>query len=209
LDLTALAAPLTGRERTLEQLRTVDERVLMHHGLDVEQMQAPMLHALDELGPQVPEPVLRGLDTALNLARYGWFCWQLNTVSLFWSLSTLEKGLCIRLNKELERSGLGSLLGTCQKEGLLNPDTPVILDLVESAFWWGSKKERMRTAIEQTTQPQSNRKPIVVPDSLSVLVGGLPALRNHLAHSGCSDIYPIGTAQRGFLQVCAILKQLW
>jgi len=207
MDLTALSAEPTGREKTLDQLRQLDPVLGTIPGLDVVGMQAPMLRALDQLGPAVPEPVRRGLETALEAARYGCFCWRLNVVSLLWSLTTVELALRYRLEKHRSRCGLRALLEQCAQEGILLADTQIVLDLVAVSY----DQFHLEAMANRRVHGDASwrMEPPRPANSLAAIVDGLPFLRNHLAHNGSDHVLHMGSAQRGFLQAIEIIKQLW
>jgi hypothetical protein len=83
------AWPLTGDEKTVAELSQLDERGFC----DVEHLQAPFLHAERGLPAAVPEKVRQRIIVARQLAVYGYFCYEFNAVSLFWSVSCIEMAL--------------------------------------------------------------------------------------------------------------------
>jgi len=101
-DVTAPGAPLTGKEKSVADLARPDERIRHYAGYSVEELQAAFIHIDKTLGPKMPEEIVKRLAVAKNLAVYGWFQWEFFTVSLFWSLSTIEMALKQKL---VERFG--------------------------------------------------------------------------------------------------------
>ena len=88
-DFTFPAMQLTGDEKTVAELSQPDERGFC----DVEHLQAPFLHAERGLPAAVPEKLRQRLIVARQLAVYGFFCYEFNAVSLFWSVSCIEMAL--------------------------------------------------------------------------------------------------------------------
>lgn len=92
-DVTAPIADLTGRERSQADLARPDDRNLRYAGYSAEAVQALFLHADDLIGPRVPARIKERLAVAHKIGAYGWFAWEFYTVSMFWSLTTVEMAL--------------------------------------------------------------------------------------------------------------------
>lgn len=92
-DVTAPVAPLTGKEKSVAELSTPDERMKSYAGYSVEQVQAVLDHSTKSLGAMIPAETVRRLEVAKTLAVYGWFQWDFFVVSLLWSLTAIEMAL--------------------------------------------------------------------------------------------------------------------
>jgi len=83
----------TGAEKTIGQITAPDERNSLYNGLTVEDIQAGFLQADKVLSPRIPSIIKQRLEIARDIAVSGWFHWELYSVSLFWSLTSLEMAL--------------------------------------------------------------------------------------------------------------------
>ena len=92
-DITTPKYTRTGTEKTIQDVVTPDRRNLSYSGLSIEDIQAGFLQAEKTLSPNVPQTVKERLVVAKNVAIYGWFSYELYTVSLFWALTTVEMAL--------------------------------------------------------------------------------------------------------------------
>ena len=95
--------------------------------------------------------------------------------------------------------GFRGLMRWARNARLLDPATPVILDIITASF-----EHEQRKRVLDGQQPQ---RPSCL---LDVLVAGIPSLRNQLAHPREFNwLLPPGVSQRGFLQATCIIGQLW
>jgi hypothetical protein len=96
--------PRTGRERLVVDLTQPDERFsncvvvgpqdrVLHHTLEAEDLQAGYCHSEGLLTSAVPSEIRERVNVSQNLATYGWFCYELCTISVFWALSCIEMAL--------------------------------------------------------------------------------------------------------------------
>jgi hypothetical protein len=92
-DITAPKYTRTGTEKTIKDIIAPDKRNLSYSGLSIEDIQAGFLQAEKTLSLNVPQTVKERLVVAKNVAIYGWFSYELYTVSLFWALTTVEMAL--------------------------------------------------------------------------------------------------------------------
>lgn len=107
MNITLPICKLTGKEKSLEELSKVDERYLNYrllsdkeHKLRVEDIQTCYCEAEGKLNPNVPQEIKERISVARQLGAYSWFCWEFNTVSLFWSVSCIELVLRVRYSQE-------------------------------------------------------------------------------------------------------------
>lgn len=94
-DFTFPKLPLTGDEKTLDELSQPDERAIC----DVEYLQAPFLHLEKTLPGAVPDRLQERMAVARQLAVYGFFCHEFNAVSMFWSTSSIEMALKLKFRE--------------------------------------------------------------------------------------------------------------
>ena len=92
-DITTPRYTRTGTEKAIQDIIIPDKRNLSYSGLSIEDIQAGFLQAEQTLSPNVPQAVKERLVVAKNVAIYGWFSYELYTVSLFWALTTVEMAL--------------------------------------------------------------------------------------------------------------------
>jgi hypothetical protein len=93
MDVTFPLVRLTGRERSLEELATPDERILRYSGLSVEQLQAPYLTIDTRLPDATPPKVRERILATRELAVYGYFVYEFHAISMFWAVSCIEMAL--------------------------------------------------------------------------------------------------------------------
>lgn len=98
-DITVPKYTRTGTEKTLQQIATPDDRNSAYPNLSIEDIQSGFLQAEKILSKKIPVTVKQRLEIAKNIAISGWFYWELYTVSLFWSLTTLEMALKHKFNQ--------------------------------------------------------------------------------------------------------------
>lgn len=91
-DLTFPRVPLTGGERTIEELAQPDERSIGYR-LDAESLQSPYLELEKRLPEAVPPKLRERIVVARQLGTYAFFCYEFHAVSLFWSVSCIEMAL--------------------------------------------------------------------------------------------------------------------
>jgi hypothetical protein len=94
MDVTFPLRQLTGRERSLAELTSPDERILRWQPpLTIEQLQAPYLKLDERIPPDTPEGLRDRIRTAEQLAVYGYFVYEFHTISMFWALVGVEMAL--------------------------------------------------------------------------------------------------------------------
>lgn len=112
-DVTFPIVPLTGGERTIEDLAAPDARSIGYK-LDVECLQAPYLEIEKRLPKAVPPSLRERVVVSRQLAVYGYFCYEFHAVSLFWSVSCIEMALKLKFGEahpgpiRLQRVGKGT-----------------------------------------------------------------------------------------------------
>lgn len=99
MNLTIPVSQLTGDEIPANQLAQPDERYAYYLGLTAENLQSGFLQAEKQLGPKVPDIIRDRMAVSRKLGAFAWFCWEFNTVSMFWSLSNIELALRVRYNE--------------------------------------------------------------------------------------------------------------
>ena len=99
-DITVPVYTKTGAEKTLQAITTPDERNSHYLNLGIEDIQAGFLQAEKTLSQNVPLVIKERLEVAKKIAISGWFFYELYTVSLFWSVTTLEMALKHRFYQE-------------------------------------------------------------------------------------------------------------
>jgi len=99
MNLTIPAYQPTGDEIPANQLAQPDERYSYCFGSTAENLQSGFLHADKRLSPNIPEIVRERMAVSRQLGMYAWFCWEFNTVSMFWSLSNIELALRVKYNE--------------------------------------------------------------------------------------------------------------
>lgn len=70
-----------------------DIRNLRYTNWSIDGLQASLKQSMDALSNNVPQAVRGHLIVSQNLATYGWFQWEFYTVSLAWSLTSIEMAL--------------------------------------------------------------------------------------------------------------------
>lgn len=98
MDVSFPVFPITGRELTVEQIATRDDRNVKASASLVE-IQAAFLHIEGLLSPNVPEEVRKRLGVARQLATHAWFAYEFHAVSFFWSLTVVEMGLKLKFEQ--------------------------------------------------------------------------------------------------------------
>lgn len=122
-DLTFPKVPLTGAEKTLEQLIQPDERSTAYR-LDVETLQSPYLELDKSLSDVIPVMLKRRTEVCRQLAVYGYFCYEFQAVSMFWSISCVEMALKLKFRElnpgpfALLRKGEGGREETLESDGI-------------------------------------------------------------------------------------------
>ena len=97
-DLTFPRVPLTGQEKTLEELIQPDERSTSYR-LDVKALQAPYLELEKWLSDTIPSTLRRRIEASRQLAVYGYFCYEFHAPSMFWSISCIEMALKLKFRE--------------------------------------------------------------------------------------------------------------
>jgi hypothetical protein len=95
-DLTFPKVPMTGEERSLDELTRPDERSITP---DIESLQAPFFEFERRLPDSVPTKLRERIVVARQLAVYGYFCHEFHAVSLFWSVSGIEMALKMKFEQ--------------------------------------------------------------------------------------------------------------
>jgi hypothetical protein len=225
-DVTFAISERTGQERSAEQLSQPDERNLLCKGLCVEDIQASLIQTTKALSSEVPIHVRNHLEVSQNLAIYGWFQWHFYTVSLVWSLTSIEMALRHRF---LEVTKGPVTLEKKKEQKEVSVDFRLFEELWKG---WrinnlkdfnGSFKSLLRWAKSHSVLPlntpivlqeiqhsYNNRFPKqngVVP--LDVLIEEIPRFRNELIHMKHSLIFLPMSAINGHRQAVEIINYLW
>ncbi len=96
IDFSYPEFPLTGNERTLEQLCGVDERMQRYRALGVTEIQAPYCSIDACLPSRLPAKLRSRIEASRDLATYGYFCYSFFAVSMFWAVSCVEMALRLK-----------------------------------------------------------------------------------------------------------------
>lgn len=226
-DLTFHVCERTGKEKTTVQLSQPDERNLMYQGLSVEDIQAWLIRNNDTLSNSVPNDVRNHLEVSQNLAIYGWFQWNFYTVSLVWSLTSIE----MALRHKFLQVTKGPVTLEKKKE---QKEASVDFRLFEE-LWkeWrisnlrdfnGSFKSLLRWSknlsvippdkplvLQELKHSYNNRFPnqIKKPEPLDIMIEEIPRLRNELIHMRHSLIFLPTSASNGYRQAVEIINRLW
>lgn len=141
------------------------------------------------LNSAVPEDVCTGFDTARNLLLYSWFVYRFQTVAELQAYATLE----LALGKRLEQEGLGQIqnlaprLNLAVQKGWLQADgVRIYRQRSESRKRYAEEQDKFfreflkHEEVWQNPDPRTEEQHAA--DYLQNLVGGIPKLRNSVAH---------------------------
>jgi hypothetical protein len=231
-DLTFHVCERTGKEKSMVQLSQPDERNLMYRGSSVEDIQAWLIRNSDTLSNSVPNDDRNHLEISQNLAIYGWFQWNFYTVSLVWSLTSIEMALG---HKFLQVTKEPVTLEKKKRQKKEQKEVSVDFRLFEE-LWkgWrisnlrdfnGSFKSLLLWAKSHSVLPSNT--PIVlqelqhsynnrflkqngmVPLPLNILSEEIPRFRNALIHMRREFVVLPTSAINGYRQAVEIINRLW
>lgn len=232
-DITAPKYTRTGTEKTIKDIIAPDKRNLSYSGLSIEDIQAGFLQAEETLSPNVPQAVKERLVVAKNVAIYGWFSYELYTVSLFWALTTIEMALkhkFYQINPPPRHNFKGSfrsLLKWAVDEKHMPANTKIILQEIAHSFNnrfiieifpEESRKKGLSLSDNPTLEEikklwdslSDEKKSEFQYNNAQILIEEIPKLRNELAHPKTVNwIFPPRSAIDGYWQVVEILNHLW
>jgi hypothetical protein len=141
------------------------------------------------LNSTVPEGVRTGFDTARNLFLYSWFVYRFQTVAELQAYATLE----FALGKRLEAEGAGHILNlsprlnfAVQKGWLRADGVRIYRQKAESRKRYAQEQEEFFREFLKNEKGWQNPDPRTeaehAADYLRNLTGGIPKLRNSVAH---------------------------
>lgn len=135
-----------------------------------------------KLSPAVPDDIRRQFETARNLMLFAWFVFEFQTIAELQAYLALELALCTRLpeakREQRTKQGvklvpltLGPLLKKAVAGGLIVPEKlPAYARMLAWQAW-----QKRTSAMPMAPAPKAKRW-------LQLVMQGLPALRNSLAH---------------------------
>jgi hypothetical protein len=170
--------------------------------IEAEDIQAGFLRAELDLGPNVPLKIRQRVETARNLATYGWFCYELYAVSMFWSVSCIEMALRIKF-AELHQ---GPLTIVHKSKGT----TTVGFADLEGRFKKGWRLGGMPTFNRLSFRSLLNwaKEAALLPGTCNTLY--LATLRNSMAHPEFFNwVVPAEHARVIFEHLTEIVAGLW
>ncbi|MBI3584627.1 MAG: hypothetical protein HY096_11875 [Nitrospinae bacterium] len=226
-NVTFSLMPHTGKEKSLEEICKPDALNILYKGLSIEDIQASLILAIDTLSDDVPKDVRNHLIVSQNLAIYGWFQWNFYTVSLFWSLTSIEMALRYKFLEKYKGDKLFLVKKNETKE--VAADFNIFKELrkrwriQDDRNFDGSFKSLLNWARKNSILPHDT--PVVLQElsiaynnrnvntnqssPLNILVEEIPNFRNELAHKRHDWVLLPNSAINGFNQAIEIINRLW
>lgn len=208
----------------MKELCKPDERNLRHNGWSVEDLQTSLKQSMDALSNNVPQAVRDHLIVSQNLATYGWFQWEFYTVSLAWSLTSIE----MALNQKFVETCKGQRFTIVRRgkiktvivdygifpelrKGWRIQGKPGFNGSFKSLIEWAKNEKMFRgTPIvlqELTILLQENKRCGDIRSSSPLDL--IPDLRNQLIHMEQNLIFPPQSAINGLKQAVQVINRLW
>lgn len=200
-----------------------DVRNLHYPSWSIKDLQTSLKQSIDALSNKVPQEVKAHLKVSQNLAVYGWFQWEFYTVSLAWSLTSIEMAL---IRKFLETyNGQQFTIVKKGKTKTVIVDYKIFRELRKG--WRIQDKPNLNGSFKSLIEWAKNENmfqgtPIVLQE-LSILLQNnkrcgdirsscpldlIPDLRNRLIHMKQNLIFPPRSAIDGFEQAVQVINRL-
>jgi len=226
-DVTFTICDRTGKEKCIAQLSQPDERNLIYEGLSVEDIQAWLIRINETLSHSVPKDVREHLKVSENLAIYGWFQWNFYTVSLVWSLTSIEMALrhkflqvtkgpvTLKKKREQKEAGIDFRLFEELWKGWRISNLRDFNGSFKSLLRWSKNLSVLPPdtplVLQELKHSYNNRFPnqIKKPEPLGIMIEEIPRLRNELIHMRHSLIFLQTSAINGYKQAVEIVNRLW
>ena len=208
-----------------------DERNLHHPNLTIEDVQAGFLQADMRLSKNIPAKIKERLELARKIGVFAWFQWELYTVSLFWSLTTLEMALRQKYTEVTQNPSDDTSFRYLLKWAEDNNHIPIDVKIMwqgivtsfnnrffietfpEAACKQGiltSSNPTIKDIMELWGSLKEDEKAKFISGNRQIIIEEIPRTRNLLAHPSIANwIFPPREAIECYWQTVEIINHLW